>query len=74
MEEARVSKVGVIHSPQRIHQAKSVLLQSSKKEMRVGRWEARKSLFHPDGKLNPNVSLFVRYVIFTILLRIMPLL
>lgn len=38
-----------------------------------GRWEARKSLFHPVEKLNPNVSLFVRYIIFTILLRIMPL-
>lgn len=57
----------------RICQAKSTLLKSSKKEMRVGRWEARKSLFHPVEKLNPNVSLFARYVIFTILLRIMPL-
>lgn len=39
----------------------------------VGRWEARKSLLHPVEKLNPNVSLFARYAIFTIL-RIMPLL
>lgn len=49
-------------------------MKSSKKEMRIGRWEAGNPLLHPVEKLNSNVSLFTRYVIVTVLLRIMPLL